>query len=111
MLLKLTFMRDGKNLDLKNGPNEYNLIRVRDGEGTAEIPFLGTCVLESEVARRVRHKLRKLGLDSDVILEGNVSHGDVIIAALVNDIHLTRQGIGRHDHRCLENVHDSTRAG
>ena len=97
MLLLLTFRCDRKTIDLKSEPGVSNLIIVRDHEGTAEIPSLETHVLELKVARQVRHKL---GLDGDVILNGDVSHGDVIVAPLVKELHLTRQGIGRHDRRC-----------
>ena len=49
-----------------------------------------------EATGRVRHKLRKLGLDGDVILEGDVADGDVIVAPLVEELHLASIALRRH---------------
>ena len=55
--------------------------------------------LRLEAARRVGHELRKLGLDSDVVLERDVADGDVIVAPLVEELDLARVRMRRHPAR------------
>jgi hypothetical protein len=50
-----------------------------------------------EAAGSVGHELRELRLDGDVVLEGDVSHGDIIVAPLVEELDLASIALRRHD--------------
>ena len=79
-------------LDDANGHDLLAVVAPKHHEGAGEalddraLGLLEALLLEA--ASAVGHELSELGLDGDVILEGDVSHGDVIVAPLVEELDL-----------------------